>query len=78
MNPNEPASPTYKPVCDAKGEVIAWEPHGGMTKREEFVKAAMQGILASTNNLGIDSDMVAVYSRTYADRVIAALAKDQT
>ena len=49
VSANDPASPTYKPVCDAKGEVIAWEPHGGMTKREEFVKAAMQGILAGAH-----------------------------
>ena len=74
-NPNDPASPTYKPAYGDKGQVIAWVPIGGLTKREAFAKAAMAGLCASQSRSFEDHVFDAV---KLADLQLAELAKGET
>lgn len=55
--------------------------YGGITKREEFAKAAMQGLLsgnATYNGSTGNRHMVAADALAYADALIAELSKEQT
>lgn len=46
----------------------------GLTKREEFAKAAMQGLLACPN-VSCDPSLICKYSVEWADELIAELNK---
>ena len=68
MNADQPAYPSFNWISqDGK------QNPSGLTKREEFAKAAMQGILS--NNLPWDNIVKA--SVDYADALLAELAKEK-
>lgn len=51
---------------------------GGLTKREDFAKAAMTGILASwCSDTGIDDEWIAGKATRLADALIAALNEEK-
>lgn len=47
----------------------------GLTKREEFAKAAMQGFCADRSLLELDADILSKWAIQQADSLIAALNK---
>lgn len=49
---------------------------GGLTKREQFAMAAMQGLLADPNNSDTGMDRIANYAIEAADALLAKLDKD--
>jgi hypothetical protein len=93
MNHSEPAFPGYtnKFVCDPKSDTVVPLLHGGLTKRELFACAAMQGIVTNLFNCAVTfteksggdfkqpmPQSVAVMSVAYADALLSALAKEST
>ena len=70
-NPNDPVFPNFK------AEDWAYS-SGGLTKREEFAKAAMQGLLADANNVEIEMGQLARDAIRAADALIAELNKEKT
>lgn len=58
------------PITDRMGV------RGGLTKREEFAKAAMQGILADSKSVESEAHIIAHDAVVYADALIEALNKD--
>ena len=74
-NADLPASPTYLPHYNNQHEVIAWVPHGGLTKREAFVMAAMHGLCAGQSRTFEDHVFGAV---RLADLTLADLVKGET
>lgn len=52
--------------------------YSGMTKREEFTKAAMQGLCANPHADDHDINEIAAQAVELADATIAALNKEQT
>lgn len=78
IDPNAPAFPHLHDSCQRINESEHWE---GLTKREEFVKAAMLGILArvplhSFSDVNLP-DEIAVTAICYADALIDALNKEE-
>lgn len=68
-NGNESAYPTFETNPDTY--------HGGLTKREEFAKAAMQGILAGRNHEADLQDEVLVrWAIEIADELLKQLEKE--
>lgn len=65
-----PAFPSAIP--DIYGTPI---PYHGLTIRQEFAKAAMQGILANDCAGGFTYDQIAVQARMHADALISELEK---
>lgn len=48
----------------------------GLTKREEFAKAAMAGLLAAPDiRSGVNPDALALAAVTYADKILDALER---
>lgn len=45
----------------------------GMSRREEFIKAAMQGLIASDDKGGMGPETVAEHAAKYADATLAAI-----
>ena len=63
--PNAPLQEaTYRPVQLAENQ---------LTKREEFAKAAMQGLMANSDYTAANYDAVALHARRQADALIAEL-----
>jgi hypothetical protein len=54
--------------------VTAWEPTGGLSKRELFAAMAMQGFLANTDTM-LRADMVAEHSVGYATALLKELER---
>lgn len=81
-NPNDPASPIFR-TSDYSQDITCTSP--GLTKREEFAKAAMQGLCANPylSKQGVDMQVSGDEYRTrlateailQADALIAALNK---
>lgn len=75
-NADQPAYPLlgYQRGADSNihPEPVIYE---GLTKREEFAKAAMLGLLASDYSTKIDTVKIAEWSVAQADDLLAALAK---
>lgn len=71
-NADLPASPTYLPHYNNQHEVIAWVPQGGLTKREAFAKAALQGLVAADR--GVSDEDSAYRAIRHADATLAAIA----
>ena len=68
-----PAFPVPAPVCS--GPNNSWEyPSDGMTLRDYFAAAALQGILASPDTVG-SQPSIAGYAYQYADTMLAERAK---
>ncbi len=70
--PNEPAFPRA-PYRDVHG---GFEPGtDGLTKREFFAAAALQGLCANPKFSELSSEYLAVYAREHADETLAQLEK---
>lgn len=48
----------------------------GLTKREEFAKAAMQGLIASDHEVNWNAKQIATFAVEQADALIAELNKE--
>lgn len=73
-NANEPAMPIFDDAVESYSRKI----YLGLTKREMFAMAAMQGLCHATNSEGVwqhDSKTVAVVAVKYADALLAKLEK---
>jgi hypothetical protein len=68
----EPAFPAEEVHGDG---VQLLKRHLGLTIREEFIKAAMQGLLAAPDKVGMGYEGVAENAIRQAETVIAAMAK---
>ena len=55
---------------------FTFKPIGGLSKRELFAMAAMQGILSDPNYSYVGADTIASYSVEAADALLAKLDKD--
>ena len=72
-NGDTPSNPTiYMNQESGSGEL--YSEHEGLTKREAFAMAAMQGILSHSFGRG-DADELAVQSARCADALLKELAK---
>ena len=72
-NGSEPASPTpYQDLTNGSGEMYC--DNSGLTKREAFAMAAMQGILSHAFGRGTKEDL-AIQSLECADALLKELAK---
>ena len=73
---NQQASPIYWAKHGAKGEIIAWVPDGGMTKREAIMLAVLSGFAANPDGATIAAQVQAAIM--WADAAIAELAGGKT
>lgn len=72
---NDNGEKSAYPLCAPAGTMIHSE---GLTKREEFVKAAMQGLCVNTGRNGYNSaEAIAAYAVEIADAQLAELAKEK-
>lgn len=51
--------------------------YGGLTIREHFAAMAMQGLIASMTDVGVDEALTAKLAVIQADALIAELAKEK-
>lgn len=77
MNGKDPAFPgleKFEMFDDEKARYVeVYKPSGGLTKREEFAKAAMQGLCANYSYDGA----ISFNAVEIADALIAALSKTE-
>lgn len=82
MSSNDLGSQPAHPFAQtSESYQITGTQHVGMTKREEFAKAALQGVLANPayteqERSGETSDSPASAALCHADELVALLAKD--
>jgi hypothetical protein len=80
MNGDNPAFPIAPPADPTDGQRVQewWSTGHGLTKREEFAKAAMQGMMAdNTVKLGTDSHYTVAAQQCVrmADTLLEELSK---
>lgn len=78
---NEPTTPcAYKDFQPHTGIEVSREQYFGLTKREAFAMAAMQGIAGNSHDstVGADAPTAARWAVEYADYLLAELAKERT
>lgn len=73
-NGNMPAMPTY----ELNGQNVLEDTSYGMTKREQFAMAAMQGLLANPDEqtVGMSVTKMIKFAVMNADELLAALEQD--
>lgn len=80
-NQDKPAMPFQEVRGIAGGMITKFENHNGLTKREDFAKSAMQGLLSSMslsishNTTTCDIEVIAKLSILMADKVLEELDK---
>jgi hypothetical protein len=64
---------TAHPLVDHQLGICEW----GLSKREEFAKAAMQGFCGAPNQMDWNATQIAIYAVIQADALIEALNKSK-
>lgn len=77
MSADNSSAPAF-PGSEKNGDGSHHYSHPGLTKREEFARSAMQGMVTgywTTDACGLSPEEISEHAVGYADALLAALAK---